>query len=127
MKNKFWLRKVGMFLFFVPLALFAFGMSVMYLWNNSLPAAIHVSPINFWQALCMLLLSKILFGGFKGGWGGRRSHWKNDMERKLSSMTPEEKEKFRQNWKNRCSSWGRPNREEARSAKPFESANTFTD
>ncbi len=68
MKNKFWFRKIAMFLLFVPLALFAFGSVVMLLWNAILPAVLHVSSITFWQALGILLLSKILFGGFRGGW-----------------------------------------------------------
>jgi hypothetical protein len=127
MKNKFWFRKIGMFLFFVPLALLVFGSVVMVLWNAILPAVIHVSTINFWQALGILLLSKILFGGFKGGWvGARRIAWKDEMGRKLANMTPEEKEKFKEDWRNRCSRWGRPNREEFRSARS-ESTNTAAD
>ncbi len=127
MKNKFWFRKAGMILFFVPLALLAFGSIVMLLWNAILPAVIHVSPINFWQALGILILSKILFGGFKGGWGGRRGYqWKDEMERKLSNMTPEEKEKFKQDWRNRCSRWGRPEHE-YRQSKPTESSPSTTE
>ena len=119
MKNKFRMRKVGIFLLFIPLALLAFGSVVMLLWNAILPAVIHVSAINFWQALGILILSKILFGGFKGGGGvGRRFQWKEQMERKLSTMTPEEKDKFKQDWRNRCARWGRPDREEFRQSKP---------
>ena len=114
MKNKFWIRKVVKVLLIVPLAILAFGLVVMYLWNATLPAVINVSTINFWQALGILLLSKILFGGFRGGWGGRQHRWKNEIGRKLANMTPEEKEKFRQDWKNRCSGWGRPFQEESR-------------
>ncbi len=128
MKNKFWFRKVAMFLLFVPLALLAFGSIVMLLWNAILPAVIHVSTINFWQALGILLLSKILFGGFKGGWGGGRRHqWKDQMERKLSNMTPEEKEKFKQEWRNRCSRWGRPDREGFRQPKTTETSQSTTE
>ena len=128
MKNKFWFRKVAMFLLFVPLALFAFGSVVMFLWNAILPAVIHVSTINFWQALGILLLSKILFGGFRGGWGGRRGHqWKNEMERKLSNMTPEEKENFKQEWRNRCSRWGRPDREGFRQSTPAAPSQSTTE
>jgi hypothetical protein len=130
MKNKFWLRKALMVLLFVPLALFAFGSIVMLLWNAILPAVIHVTPINFWQALGILILSKILFGGFKGGggrWGDRRRHmWKDQMEKKLSNMSVEEKEKFKQDWKNRCSRWGRSERADfwdSKSTEPTRSSN----
>ncbi len=130
MKNKFRMRKIAMFLFFVPLALFAFGSIVMLLWNAILPAVIHVSTINFWQALGILLLSKILFGGFRGSWGGRRSYqWKDEMKKKISNMTPEEKEKFEQHWKNRCSRWGRPDREgfwQSKPSEPSESSQSTT-
>lgn len=128
MKNKFWLRKIAMFLLFVPLALFAFGSVVMLLWNAILPAVLHVSSITFWQALGILLLSKILFGGFRGGWGGGRRHqWKNEMEKKLSNMTPEEKEKFKQEWRNRCSKWGRPDREAFRQSTPSASSQSTSE
>jgi hypothetical protein len=119
MKYKYRIRKVAMFLFFVPLALFAFGSIVMVLWNAILPDVVHVSRINFWQALGILVLSKILFGGFRGGWGGGpRRHWKAEMEKKLSGMTPEEKEKFKQEWRSRCSGWGSARREEAGQSAP---------
>jgi len=52
-----------------------------------------------------LILSKILFGGFgrRGGWNrGRVNGWKNRFEEKMAAMTPEEREKFKAEWKNRC-------------------------
>ena len=36
---------------------------VMQLWNHLLPEIAGVRTINFWQALGLLILSKILFGG----------------------------------------------------------------
>ena len=88
MKHKY--RKIGMILIFVPLVLFLFSLAVMYLWNLVLPGVIHVSAINFWQALGILVLSKILFGGFRGGWGGRSRHWKrHDSERALPGRVAE--------------------------------------
>jgi len=128
MKNKILMRKAGMFLLFIPLALFAFGSVVMLLWNAILPAVIHVSTINFWQALGILTLSKILFGGFKGGWGSRRTYqWKDEMRKKISTMTPDEKEKFQQHWKNRCSGWGRQEREDFWQSKPSAPSQSTTE
>ena len=43
---------------------------------------IGVKTITFLQALGILLLSKILFGGFGGRRGGRGRHWKNNIEEK---------------------------------------------
>ncbi len=80
---------------------FIFGSIVMLLWNALLPVLFHLPVITFWQALGLLVLSKLLFGGFRGG-GGRGHQWKNKMQEKLRNMTPEEREKFKQEWRNRC-------------------------
>ena len=102
MKNKFRKKK----LLFIPIfiaAVFLFAAIVMGLWNAILPAVIGVKAINLWQALGILVLSKILFGGFRGGWRGRHNNGKwMEMKDKFASMTPEEKEKFKAEWKNRC-------------------------
>ncbi|HRI23226.1 MAG TPA: hypothetical protein PLZ45_01065 [Ferruginibacter sp.] len=103
--KKFWIKKGLMILVFGTAAVFLFGWVVMSLWNNILPLAITgVHAITFWQALGILVLSKILFGGFKGGNGRwRGSHaWKEKMKSRWEKMTPEQKEKF----KAECRRWG---------------------
>jgi len=57
--------------------------------------------ITLWQALGILILSKILFGGFRGrpGYGGP---WRRRMSERWQRMTPEEREKFRQGMFSRC-------------------------
>ena len=50
---------------------------VMLLWNVVAPALFVGSrSIDYWHALGLLVLSRILFGGFGGhrGWHGHR-HW----------------------------------------------------
>ncbi len=77
----------------------------MGLWNAILPAVLGVNVITFWQALGILALSKILFGGFgrRGGWHRGGGHnWRKGMQEKWANMTPGEKEKFKAEWKNRC-------------------------
>lgn len=92
-----------MFLVIFIAAVTAFGFIVMGLWNALLPAILGVKVITFWQALGLLLLSKILFGGFGGKrWGGRSHDWKQKMKQRFESMTPEDREKFKAEWKNRC-------------------------
>jgi len=88
------------------LAVLIFGSIVMLLWNNVLAAVTNVHTITFWQALGLLILSKILFGGFRGGWGPRRPYWKQRMKEKWNNMTPEERERFKQEWQRRCGAWG---------------------
>ncbi len=82
---------------------------VMSLWNMILPEAVSgVNPINFWQALGLLILCKILFGGFHGGWKHKRQQWKDKMNARLQNMTPEEREAFKQDLRNRCRApWSR--------------------
>lgn len=102
--KKHWIKKVLMILVFGTAAILLFGLLVMSLWNAILPAVLGVKAITFWQALGILLLSKILFGGF----GGRhRGSWRNkekwmQMKEKFAGMTPEEREKFKAEWKAKC-------------------------
>jgi Ca2+/H+ antiporter, TMEM165/GDT1 family len=98
-------KKVVMIIVIAIAAILAFGFITMSLWNAILPAVLGVKAITFVQALGILVLSKILFGGFGRGGGGfarRRHEWKQQMEQKLAGMTPEEREKFKAEWKNRC-------------------------
>jgi len=105
--KKFWIKKAMMFLLILIAAMVVFGFVVMGLWNAILPAVIGVKTINFVQALGILLLSKILFGGFGGGrWRGS-SAWKQKMKQRWDGMSPAEKEQFKSEWKNRCGHrWG---------------------
>jgi hypothetical protein len=63
--------------------------------------AVGANSISFWQALGLLVLSRILVGGFGGGdkkHRGDSSRWKE----KWANMSDEEKLKFREEWKRRC-------------------------
>lgn len=105
--KRFWFRKGLMFVVLFFAAIFLFAAIVMALWNAILPEVLGVNAITFWQALGILVLSKILFGGFgrRGGWNrGGRPHWRRGMQEKWAKMTPEEREKFKAEWKNRCGS-----------------------
>ncbi len=105
--KKFWIKKAIMFFLIFIAAILVFGFVVMGLWNAILPAVIGVKAISFVQALGILLLSKILFGGFGGGrWRGSPA-WKQKMKQRWDGMSPEEREKFKAEWKNRCGHrWG---------------------
>ncbi|WP_083643728.1 hypothetical protein [Christiangramia flava] len=86
----------------VPIAiLFVVTTIVMWLWNGILPEITGVKHITYWQAMGILVLSKILFGGFSGcRKSGPRS--RGDFKEKLKRMSPEQREKFRQVWKQKC-------------------------
>ncbi len=100
-----WIRKVAGFVVMAAVMLLALGWLVMALWNAILPDILQTPLITYWQAVGLLLLTHILFRGVGhfGYRGGRsRRHWKEKFEKKLESMTPEEREKFREEWRRRC-------------------------
>ncbi|NYF80919.1 hypothetical protein [Granulicella arctica] len=78
----------------VIIAVGVFGFVTMRLWNWLMPAIFDLKPITFVQALGLLLLGKILFGGFHRHSGGRNG-WKRHMEERWAQMSPEERERFR--------------------------------
>ena len=89
------------FILFAPLILLAFlafvalgGEVVRQLWNWLLPPLFGWRPITFWQALGILALCRILFGGFSLR-GGDRSRYRRRMAERWERMTPEERERFR--------------------------------
>jgi len=77
------------------------GEIVMYLWNWLLPPLFGWRLLTFWQAVGMLALCRILFGGVSGR-GMRRSYSGRRMAENWRNMTPEEREKFRQGLRGRC-------------------------
>lgn len=95
------------------------GWVVMLLWNCLMPALFSgVQEVGYFQALGLLLLSKILFGGFHGGGHGRCKERQQRWER----MTPEEREQLKGHFKGRWGSWCRSEkREDGAPAKPSSS------
>lgn len=100
MKNK--CRSKRGFFFIIPIIiLFALTAIVMWLWNATLPNVIGVQAVTYWQSMGILVLSKILFGGF-GGFRKHRDHrHKRHFFNKIKNMSPEEKENFKQQWRKR--------------------------
>jgi hypothetical protein len=87
---------------FGTLAVGAVSFVVMSLWNELMPTIFAVRTISFWQALGLLVLSKILFGGFRSSAGGPR--WRRRMLERWEQMTPEERESFKQGMRRGCGS-----------------------
>jgi len=83
---------------------------VLLLWNALIPEVFHGPELNYLQAIELMILAKILTGfgggfrhrfghhhhhhGHKHGWGRHRERWMN--------MTPEEREKMRDEMRSRC-------------------------
>ncbi|MGO8857385.1 MAG: hypothetical protein ACLQO1_16995 [Steroidobacteraceae bacterium] len=93
--KRFWIFRGLKMLIFAALAIIVLGYVVMALWNAVLPAVTGLHTITFVQAIGLLVLSRILFGGLRGR--GRRSwHWRARMQARWQKMTPEERERFRE-------------------------------
>ena len=75
----------------IPLFLALLGEIVKLLWNTLLPPLFGWPAITIWQGLALLVLCRMLFGGFGSSGGGRHS----------KSMTPEERERFRRRMRER--------------------------
>jgi len=81
----------------VAMVIFAWigGGIVMLLWNWLAPALFGLRQVTFWQALGLLALCRILFGGF--GLGGGSSHRsRRRMRERCEPITAEERERLRQ-------------------------------
>jgi hypothetical protein len=95
------------FVLFAALFVTVFGFGVMSLWNWLMPALFGWRLISFGQAVGILVLSKILFGGFRGH-PGRHLYWRRRMMERWEQMTPEEREKFRHGMRGHCGPFGPP-------------------
>jgi hypothetical protein len=100
MRRMGWLRGLKFALFGVA-ALVAIGALVMALWNALMPGLFGWPMIGFWQSLGLLLLSRILVGGVRGG-RGRRMHWRARMADRWAQMSDEERARFREGMRHRC-------------------------
>lgn len=98
----------------VAFGVFAMGFITMWLWNALIPPLFHGPTLDFWQTVGILLLAKILFKGggghgwarhnrrrrwAKGGGGRNAGMWDFLMWDKYAQMTPEEREKMKEDWK----------------------------
>ena len=78
----------------ITIVIAGFGQAVLQLWNWLIPELFGLRPLRFWQAVGLMGLSWILFGGLRGFGmiaGPRRSGTPDSW----ASLTPEERERFR--------------------------------
>ena len=78
---------IPLFIIIAAAAIGLFGWLVMTLWNVTLVPATGASIITFWQGLGLLVLSRILVGGF----GGRRHRRGYNWKEKWDDMSEEKK------------------------------------
>jgi hypothetical protein len=78
----------------VAVAIAAAGLVVMALWNWLIPPLIGWHALSFVQALGLLVLCRLLFGGLRGRGPWRHGRWRQ--------MSDAERERFRQEMRWRC-------------------------
>ncbi len=102
MKKGWRIAKYAAFGVLGVLAVGLFGWITMLLWNWLVPALFSGPVVTFWQALGLLVLSKILFGSIGKGGHQRGGSWRHYYwRRKWGGMTPEEREAFRSKMKDK--------------------------
>jgi hypothetical protein len=102
-----WLVRVLKIGALAVLAAGVLGEVVTQLWNGIMPGLFGWHMISFWQALGLLILSRIFVGGFRGrsGFGGPG---RRRMMERWEQMTPEQREKFQQGMRGRCGKFEAP-------------------
>ncbi|MEI9918298.1 MAG: hypothetical protein WDO14_05785 [Bacteroidota bacterium] len=105
-KRGWWVVK---FVVFGVLMVVLLGLLTQFLWNFIMPDIFGLPMINFWQGLAMFALAKLIFGfGGKGHnkWGGYRNHrWRKEWVEKYSKLSPDERERLKQKFKDKWCSW----------------------
>ena len=93
-------RFVGTIIMLVMIALFS--VIVMLLWNALIPHLFGLPLLNYWQAVGVLLLARILFGGMGGVLSHRgiqraETHFRghaNKLREKWMNMSEDERKEF---------------------------------
>lgn len=97
--------------FMIPVmvvGLFAVSGVVTLLWNWIIPSISTLTAITYWQAMGLFVLCRILFGGFRFGFRKHRDavhhHFSQHapFKDKFMEMTDEERQQFKNQWKQRC-------------------------
>ena len=117
-----WITRGFQIVLFLLIVIAGFGQAVLQLWNLLMPGIFGLPIISFWQAVGLMALSWIFFGGL-GMFRGRplyANQWRHRMAERWEQMPIEERDKFRQGLKHRCG------RAEAPAAGPPEAARRDT-
>ena len=115
-------------------AIFILGLIVMLLWNALIPVLFHGPEVGYWQAVGLLVLTRVLVGirgrrvfrnawwhwrkygppwrWYKHGWNSREAadHFcfgvrGNEWWREWQTMTPEERQQAKEDWRRKKEEW----------------------
>jgi uncharacterized membrane protein YdjX (TVP38/TMEM64 family) len=92
--------KAPLFLVIGAVAALLVTFVTMSLWNALMPGLFGLKVLSFWQALGLLVLSWLFFGRFRGF--GHHHRMKHRLAERWMRMSPEERDKFRQQMHEHC-------------------------
>lgn len=116
------------------IAIFVLGFIIMLLWNALIPGLFHGPVLDYWQAVGLLVLARVLVGirgrrmfvhglwhwrkygppwhWYKHGWNRREAedHFffgmsGNECWNNWQKMTPEERQQAKEDWKQKKEEW----------------------
>lgn len=93
--------------FFILAAVAVAGTVVMLLWNAIIPGLTGWQLITWPKAVGLLVLCRLLFGGFRGRHchGGPPWHQRGHFREKWESMSEEQRTALRERMQKRCGHW----------------------
>lgn len=117
MRHKRKFKKILLMILIIPIVIIAFVFIVMNLWNWLIPDLFNGPVLSFWQAFGLIILSKILFGGFRGGKSHKhhRGECDSGWKKRFKEMSPEERIAFKEKWRNK---WNCPVRSKPENEAP---------
>jgi ABC-type multidrug transport system fused ATPase/permease subunit len=100
MNKIFKFRFLGILMFLAMIAVFS--VAAMFLWNALMPEIFGLPVLSYWQALGLVVLARILFGGLGPGHFGALGarvgfHQGNPFREKWMNMSEEERVEFVRN------------------------------
>lgn len=80
----------------------------MLLWNITIPEVFGIKSLTYGEALRLLILARVLIGGFGFRWtnnNDKKHFWRERMQMKMENMTEDEKSEFKRRLWQKCKEW----------------------
>lgn len=91
----FWIARAAKIILMIAVVLGVVSFVAMSLWNWLVPVLFSGPVITYWQALGLLVLTRLLFGGFHPRGHGRWKHHHHGRHGPWKHMTDEERAQMR--------------------------------
>ena len=89
----------------ILIALAVFTAVTMLLWNNLMTSLFSLPVISFWQAMGLLILARLLFGGHRMHNRWHDNSWRRKWFKEISKLSPEERKAYFKRWQSQRHAW----------------------